>query len=128
MEKQLKDYIQFYIGCRCLNTWFSEGHSEYNPGWILSGYDSFANRPFHLVTEVDETWTDSIKPILRDILDMTDEEKPVYHSLCREATDGVHAIVVRYDTPESFHYLLKQGFDLFGLLDAGLGVDETLTK
>lgn len=28
-----------------------------------------------------------------------------------------------YNQPKIFHYLLKQGFDLFGLIDAGLAID-----
>lgn len=31
-------------------------------------------------------------------------------------------------TPLAFHYLLKQGFDLFGLIDAGLAIDAKTIK
>ena len=34
---------------------------------------------------------------------------------------------IDYDriSPDSVHYLLKQGFDLFGLIEAGMAVDKT---
>lgn len=129
MEKNLKDYAAYYLGCRCLNTWFPVGHAMYDNEWKLDGYREHSPKPYLLGNTEDETWTDSIKLVLRKITAMTEEEKNAYHLLCGESTDGVHSVVIRHDTPESFHYLLKQGFDLWDLIESRLAVDAaTLTK
>jgi hypothetical protein len=147
MEKQLKDFVQYYIGCRCLNTWFTSEHPMYNNEWVLDGYNEHSPKPYLLGNTETETWTDSIKPILRRLNDITIEE---YVEVCKEVDSEVSEEEVRNSYPsfqkegmnqmavdegdfpqalKAIHYLLKQGFDLFGLLDAGLAVDEkTLTK
>lgn len=74
---ELKDYAHLYIGCRCFNTWFPEGHSGYDRNWVFSGYcPTYGTKgnPYYLENEDDVTWTDSIKPILRKLEDMTEEE------------------------------------------------------
>lgn len=74
---ELKDVIHYYIGCRCFNTWFPEGHKELNKGWVLSGYCQLyadGGKPFLLESENEVTWTDSIKPILFRLEDMTEQQ------------------------------------------------------
>jgi hypothetical protein len=171
----IKDFAHYYIGQRCLNTWFSEEHPNYNPGWVLTGFDRDAHRPFKLETEEDFTWTDSIKPVLRRLEDMTEddmigllqsmvpadmEDKPTeddyslemfynddglmvdsdiiiganYTCICFNGQIAIRECgsVIIFDEeemqrpcniPQAFHYLLKQGFDLFGLIAKGLAVD-----
>lgn len=128
---KLQDYINYYIGCRCVNTWFQEGHKEFNKGWVLSGYCQLyvdGGKPFLLESENEVTWTNSIKPILRKVGDYEVDELNEYQTMVGKRTDGVHSVVIHYDTPETFHWLLKKGFDLFGLIDAGLAIDSKTLK
>lgn len=72
-----KDYAGYYIGCRCFNTWFPEDHEEYDRDWILRGVCNNVTsyyKSFLLENDDDFTWTDSIKPILRKLEDITDDE------------------------------------------------------
>lgn len=72
---KLQDYIHHYIGCRCFNTWFPEGHEMYDKDWRLMAYRLDVPRQFCLENAEDSTWTDSIKLILRKLSDITDDEK-----------------------------------------------------
>lgn len=142
MEKNLKDYLPYYIGCRCLNTWFTPDHEKYNAGWILKAYELDCPRPYLLDNNMFHTFTDSIKPILRKLSDITHEEKIELYNIhgapVPDLSEGwrISSVNKWIENGEKepwtvyqFHYLLKQGFDLFGLLDAGLAQDEkTLTK
>jgi hypothetical protein len=174
----LKDYAQYYIGCRCFNTWFPEGHEQYDFDWRLTAIDIDSVKPYRLDVQGGYTWTDSIKLILRRLDGMTEnqmigllqsmvpadmEDKPVYGDYDLEMfynddglmVDGDIAVGANYtcicfdgqigikkcgsiilfeqdedvtrghlvNTPMAFDYLLKQGFDLFGLIDAGLAFD-----
>jgi hypothetical protein len=131
-EKTFKDYAGYYIGCRCVNTWFPEDHPEYDRGWYLRTFRTALDtcNPYGIETLDQEyiTSTDSIKPILRKIGDWEGHELSVYNTLLGKTTDGVHSVIIHYDTPESFHWLLKQGFDLFGLIDAGMALDSKTLK
>lgn len=181
-EKKLRDYAQYYIGCRCLNTWFPEGHDMHNANWVLRGFRSTNEKCYFLDNEEDETWTDSIKPILRKLEDMKEEEmigllqsmvlsdmedKPTnedynlemfynddglmvdgdiavganFTCRCFEGQIGLKKCgsIILFDedkdvtrdqlinTPIAFHYLLKQHFDLFGLIDSNLAKDASTT-
>lgn len=156
---KLQDYAQYYIGCRCFNTWFQEEHKEYNKGWVLSGYAQlYANggKPFLLESENEVTWTDSIKLILRKVDSMDDLEikqfinwgrlNELYVHVSYERVE--HAIVLNYSIPtdngeypqsviirpeievrsDQFHHLISHGFDVFGLIDAGLAIDSKTLK
>lgn len=139
--KNIKDYIHHYLGCDCD---FFIGLPE---GFTAIGERTIINtRVLHNVIND----LANVKPILRPLSDMTDEEirmmfvlkgynnenfKPTrvkiddlfiqfeidgdeYEYQC----DYQHLITMR---PNQFTYLLKQGFDLFGLIDAGLALDKT---
>lgn len=70
----LRDYAPYYIGTPCYNTWFPPDHDEYNAGWVLRGFRTTSEKCYMLESELDITWTDSIKPILRRLEDMTEGE------------------------------------------------------
>jgi hypothetical protein len=173
---QLKDIIQYYIGQKCFNTWFPEGHEQYDNGWVLTGVVASYPKPFALENEEDCTWTDSIKLILRRLEDMTEEEamelakiysgadkikrttgtvNNFFYFFCdfRSGDKGTSEILIMHngeawyqhyfeDWPrrrtgrrnivrqfDATHYLLKQGFDLWGLIERGEAVDQkTLNK
>jgi len=112
---KLQDYIHYYIGVECLNTWFTPDHECYKEGWKLEGYRTTSQKCYFLENETDNTWTDSIKPILRRLISLTEDERADLHiGTCFDF--GSYR-------PDQFNYLLKKHFDLFGLIDAGLAID-----
>lgn len=146
---KLQDYIHYYIGCRCINTWFQEGHKEYNKGWVLSGYcQLYANggKPFLLESENEVTWTDSINLILRRLEDITEDEfvnaikiydpeedfeyaRSHYPSFKERGMAGMSVQEGQFsDTMHVVHYLISIGVDMFGLIDAGLAIDSKTLK
>lgn len=123
MEKKVQNYIHFYIGQPCVNSWFEKTHSMYDPGWRLIGIDANAARPYKLESEDDFTWSQEVMPLLRPLSDMTEEERK-----------GIEQFVIYHrDDEENFAYsmgrmtawLLSHGFDLFGLIAAGVALDKT---
>lgn len=74
---------------------------------------------------------DEIKPILRPISSMTNEELEHKNTLCFVNTlDGARTgfnkpVAVIHDSPKSFMWMLSKGFDLFELIDSGLAIDST---
>ena len=135
--KQLKDYLHFYLGCECL--------LEDKVRVTLNGFEN--NHP---VVLNKKDWQsarvnqmDLIKPILRPLSDMTQDEADVIWGILdwNERITGVARItdIIREfdvieednDTTSNAHwgylckilpYILKYGFDLFGLHEAGLCV------
>lgn len=79
---------------------------------------------------------DCFKPILRPLSDMTEEEfkERFYDSMREDLFDDTlqmqHEEAKRWahdacHYPEDLRWLLSKGFDLFGLIDAGLALDKT---
>jgi len=146
MGKKLQDYIHCYIGCKCANTWFPEGHENYLNGWRLTGYLSTSIKPFELENDEDNTYTDSIKPILRKLDSMSlDEWAEVKEQLSADLV--MNAESVRYkDKPywvlvlenrvntntlrlNDGLVLIRLGYDVFNLIESDLAIDaSTLTK
>lgn len=154
---KLQDYAKYYIGCSCVNTLFPEGHKEYDRNWKLEGYRSDSIKPYCIGTFSHDTWTDSIKLILRKLEDMTDEDKTEIGKVMEwyKGHDlvGVKHMETMHDTyknmasdclikansnfddrlgPSAYFKMLpaltKLGFDLFGLIDAGLAIDSKTLK
>lgn len=125
---QLKDYAHYYIGCRCLNTWYLETELHYNAGWVLRGFRADNEKCFLLENDTEETWTDSIKPILRKLESITNEECEAYNQILFT----MHSINKLQDQMKTqaacVDYLLKLGFDLFGLIESGLAIDSKTLK
>lgn len=152
MSKDIRDYIHFYLGCEFANSWFPEYHKEFSRGWKLTAIDYSNPRPFRLEETEDYTWTDSVKPILRKLESMTPEDiaglaiaygmkdfvvtkanceghiiQMEYLKNGESQTDFIHWYVYQLNA-NVFHYLISQGFDLFGLIDAGLAIDKSTLK
>jgi hypothetical protein len=107
MEKKLQDYLHYYMGC---TFWTNNSEGEVNPETIRFIYPMIEKR-------------NNVQLHLRRLEDMTEEEK-------KECDKQVH----KYDTGNGrshfitdwayrVDWLLKQHFDLFGLVDAGLAID-----
>lgn len=204
MKKNIKDYLHLYLGCdvqvrkkdrnkEWLTGRIAEVTRKSNHGdWIQVFFDE-------VYTVIYENWNESssnahtyfigydeIKPILRPLSDMTEEEARHFAWLCMDSKhhleedtriskdeidtelhhndggnllDGDVEIYIEVtcrcfegwvsimkdgrmgvgeqdqpsiemnpvdDVAEKIQYLLKQGFDLFGLIQYGLAVDKTV--
>lgn len=110
--KDIKDYLPYYLGC---DYWTNNSQGNLNAKTLPDVIDMCKRNK-------------GVQLHLRRLSDMTEEENTEWKKLRHAVTDGFHAVLSLIDTPDSFHYLLKQGFDLFGLIDAGLAIDvKTIT-
>lgn len=117
MKKDIKDYLHLYLGCeiithsvdgkqvakQILNTsWLDEIQRGYNP----------------------------VKPILRPLSNMTEEEGKEAESAWNEFMGFGETISRGMNCAHAnrIKYLLSKGFDLFGLIEAGLALDKTTLK
>lgn len=107
--KDIKDYLPFYIGCDCID---SQGDIYKISYHLLQHYSS------------------ELKPILRSVRGLTDDEA---HELGRLklleegytlGLGGEPSVHRYYYTPEGMLWYLKKGFDIFGLIDAGLAEEK----
>lgn len=157
MIMQLRDVIQYYIGQSCVNDFFPEGHEMRDFSWVLTAYDRSSRKPYKLENEADYTWTADIKPILRRLSDMEEEEAKELVMLRADHLYGPHPTGRTYETyfntfgqivvswgpgfkeknvpqskecfyPVEFHYLLQRGFDLWNPIDSGQAVDVKTIK
>jgi hypothetical protein len=110
MEKNIKDYLHLYIGCRAEAT-------------TVEGAVSNVAISYTLLHDWDG-WLERIKPILRKLSSMTEEE---FQHMINEGWIGAPTFTnwtkIVYK-PEQFRYLLAKGFDLFGLIDSGLAIEK----
>ncbi len=132
--REIKDYLHLYlqsgIGCfifpdDSITDGFLEKHKtrypngEYAPKLHIGTYERFLK--------------DGYKPILRPLSDMTEEEmEQIWHAdepksiLQMEYKDGrVRKVAL---CSERTKFLLSKGFDIFGLIEAGLAIDKTTLK
>jgi hypothetical protein len=133
-SKNIKDYLHFYLGCECIINW---ENPEYEENGKVRKLDSL--RIYEMLTEYPEA---ICKPILRPLSDMTEEEAKQFYVSDGwgenleniVVTDGgIDFTIARTSgycifsrlRPSSFLTLLSKGFDIFGLIDAGLAIDKT---
>ena len=97
--------------------------------WWVMGEGTYINttlEPDHIEQFLnDEDGDTEIKPYLRPMSSMTEEEKKEYQSLCEIHTDHDADDNVTYyyfDTIESFDWLNKNMFDFRGLIPEGLAL------
>lgn len=147
MEKKLSDYLHYYIGCNIQRITRSGADGLIVP-----------LTPEELYRIHQETYPYSIRLVLRKIEDMTYEEAielarlVVHKDEFKEPSTYKNEfgdIIVLWGNPDpwsgdyesfnstgercwssdQFHYLLKQGFDLWNLIDSNLALDAaTITK
>jgi len=120
MEKTFKDYAHLYLGCELTVP------KRYNFGGIVtdlekatmvSVWDEFIK--FEQITGFHPI--ENFKPILRPLSDMTKEEIECISkmNITKEAYDMT---VCEFAKVTKWH--LEKGFDLFGLIDAGIAIDK----
>lgn len=139
-EKNIKDVIHLYLGCEV--EYGYEGRTRIGKlvgnderyGWqIFDPGRPFA--PYHHVR------VGLLKLLLRPLSSMTEEELKEWigpasvnftEHYCkkklREISSSIYGLfnyIGFYGNYNSIPWLLSKGFDLFGLLDAGLAVDAT---
>lgn len=121
--KRIENYLHYYLGCDVMVPDEKEACKlvavNDQSGYIDSGCD-------YPLAE--------IKPLLRPLFEITEEEAAMAFKSAspRGKVEGRQVIKyysnVSFLEPPEFHYLLSRGFDLFGLIDAGLAIDKTLTN
>jgi hypothetical protein len=155
-SKKLEDYLHLYLGC--------DVQADGNLVGKLLGYSARGFKEddvmvFYTVQMSDDEdyWTvfnddrsmDRIKPILRPLSDMTQEEaiettKPVViygnvrkyevyeNSFGKKVVSWGESMREKYVpqdetcyVPRQFVFLLSKHFDLFGLIEAGIAIDKT---
>lgn len=133
MDKKIEDYLPFYLGCE---VWviMSDGSSGVT---ILTYY--------HLKYPNIDPCPKEIKPLLRQLSDISEEEKREFQIVCeleKEDLDCLKEYNDRFFDGEGrsygtahltnilqwakgVQYLLSLFIDLFGLIDAGIALDKT---
>lgn len=138
--KDIKDYIQFYLGCDV--QWARNSLQTPSKAKLLCynicGECVLENKDNQFQVNIS-----LIKPILRPLSSMTEEEakhlfvlhfdadpeKIVYSHF--DEVENYHiaewdnrrfAIYLKALSPDAFIYLLSKGFDLFGLIESNLAV------
>lgn len=133
MKTEFKDVAHLYLGCEV------EAHPKHYEDKAIKGrldgvvlnrvfvqcFDVFGN-PWseNEVTSLEKLPFDKIKPILRPLSDMTEEEKAQLRDFMGWAR-YVEYLKFGLCTPEGVAYLLKQGFDLFNLIPSSQAIDRT---
>lgn len=136
MAKELKDYLHLYLGCKVQygkNQYIPEiGSVKKEDECILtaSTLGNFLNVPNGICSD--------IKPILRPLESMTEEEKKSYRiinknsipskNMLPEIRDGnLTNCFLNENDPYLIHWLLSKHLDIFGLIEAGLAIS-SITK
>lgn len=118
MKTELKDVLHLYLGC--------EGMIEKDYSQLLG--ISTNEDLINVVTKSGDDWINTIhfKPLLRPLSDMTEEEllflkwhpgDELKHPVSQQNNRSLYM--------NEFLYLLKQGFDLFGLIESSHAIDKT---
>ena len=144
--KQLKDYLHLYLGCECIfeGSWYElvgiitnlplEEEQEYN----VRLYNDHHGH--------EKSLYEDVKPLLRPLSDMTDEELLHagkifgWHHLSDSSiiAQTKELMTTNYFYTKQtnihggtwvdvFHYLLSRHLDLFDLIPDGIAIDKTLT-
>ena len=130
---KIADYLKYYIGAPC-----SFG-SEAN-GWIAVLDDvGGCSVKLNGVPKLEYVSQDDVRPILRKLKDMTEEDAKGLLSLINPSAiyNSHNELAVYYSAPgvssgyypfdygypKQFHYLLSRGYDIFGLIPAGIAID-----
>lgn len=141
MEKKNEDYLHLYLGCEVMV--MDEDGQTFRDRLEQVFYAKNGDREFGIyewgllpIKDYRE-----IKLLLRPLSSMTVKEIcTIFNEAFAPsfATDnikavsgslfGLHKFISEYGDFDSIQKLLKLGFDLFGLIDAGLAIDSTTLK
>lgn len=131
MNKKREDYLHLYLGCECAvseSEYYEAGTGklvridiEDSQSVVISA-NTLHDRTMYCV----EADVSDIKPLLRTLSSMTEEEKIELFALRENEAQLFPAIITGLS--ECFRWLLSRHFDLFNLIDAGLAIDKTSIK
>lgn len=122
MEKDIIEFLKYYIGQKIMSP---AGEIERLVVVGLLGNNEQKYRTLPGGTSFTRPWQQGNKLILRRLDSMTEvERKEMEATMAIQKASPVHQFGVRVWTANTFHYLLSKGFDLFGLIDAGLALDQ----
>lgn len=134
MDKLSVQDLAMFIGCEAEYMYVDE-ETHTGKGTLISvnlNLDRKINFPIVIIDKDDNSRyretkvnPDEVKPILRPLSDMTDEEineykvlKPEYTSITDKKT------LIKVDA-RSIKYLVSKHFDIFGWIEKGLAIDKT---
>lgn len=131
MEKELKNYLPFYLGCKVLykrQIWVLSYVSrpyKTNDTAIVSLDLRPEKKGYREIAHISESFTDLslIKLILRPLSDRTDEEKDWLSEhenfVDNYKQNAEEELIIEWEAEKTV-YLLSKYFDLFGLHESGL--------
>jgi len=129
METKTQDYLHLYLGCEVMVESVAPfndnnaGNSRIKGPFTLVAVGIMEQRVHVKLDGYTVTASDIIKPILRPLSDITEEEATECGWM--ELFTIEHFAEKKLYRPTSFHYLLKRGFDLLDLIETGLAIDKT---
>lgn len=156
-EKKIEDYLHLYLGCEVEVDSKRPSGNELVDDKRRGTFIGYAD-PHKISVKLafragphGQVNTFFVKPFLRPLSDMTEEEGREYAKhygikgdlpCTISEENGYVKISIGYKNhgaslfplsdygqkPESLRYLLSKHFDLFGLIEAGLAIDKTLNK
>lgn len=129
MEKRIEDYLHLYLGCSVMVEQLKNNSNNTANKTVLTGpYKLIAvdlsdnNRVIKLDGHTLVA-TDTIKPVLRPLSDMTEDEAIEFGWMRLFTLE--HFIDKKMYNPGAFAHLLAKHFDLLNLIEEGLAVDAT---
>jgi hypothetical protein len=127
-QRKISDYLHLYLGCECLMT-----KNSYH---AVHELHLSSNEPFGLTGKllhyfIEPTTKAEIKPILRPLSDMTEEEMQECGNMEYDFSDDPD--LNKWEpkdfeiglSPRQFAWLLSKHFDLFDLIPDGLALDKS---
>lgn len=147
---KLKDYLHYYMGCKVITADDNEqanlvGVSDDNAHLVHDGTGSYGTCDISGVKPILRRLEDMTEEDLKEmitklsLIDLSNcefEFEQFWVNAIRKGVvvdclsiemngqiDMMHYTHATNPQAEAFHYLLSKGFDLFGLIDAGLAVD-----
>lgn len=140
----VSQYLGYYLGQQCQCFWKNEdGSLEYERTAQLVALDTIPGEyrnPViiqYAIGKEKKNFTrlhyafDEVKLLLRPLASMSEEEKKECGNLVYDFSGDEELNRWKWQDfetlldPAQFHYLLSRGFDLFGLIAAGLALDAT---
>lgn len=128
MEKRIEDYLHLYLGCSVMVEQL-KNKSNNTTKILLSGpykliaVDLSDNNRVIKLDDYTPVATDTIKPVLRPLSNMTEDEAIEFGWMRLFTLE--HFIEKKMYNPDAFAHLLARHFDLLNLIEEGLAVDAT---
>jgi len=121
--KELKDYIHYYIGCRMIRSshWEPQNEPYLLDFRALKEAVEFGDRP--ILRRLESIKEDDAIEFLKSAIPGAEYVTHNEYAVIWKSQGSTSDISFLFGPPLAFHYLLRQGFDLFGLIDAGLAID-----